>query len=127
MDKKRRNSFILGAACILAASAAGIAAKMGREQGSQVIVFQDGVEQGRYLLSEEQEVEIAFNQESQEGKNILRIRDGRADMIYADCPDQLCVNQKEIDKVGETIVCLPHKIVVEVEGEKQSDFDSIAN
>ncbi|MBS5216414.1 MAG: NusG domain II-containing protein [Clostridiales bacterium] len=127
MDKKRRNSFILGAACILAASAAGIAAKMGREQGSQVIVFQDGVEQGRYLLSEEQEVEIAFNQESQEGKNILRIRDGSADMIYADCPDQLCVNQKEIDKVGETIVCLPHKIVVEVEGEKQSDFDSIAN
>ena len=126
MDKKRRNSFILGAACILAASAAGIAAKMGREQGSQVIVFQDGVEQGRYLLSEEQEVEIAFNQESQEGKNILRIRDGSADMIYADCPDQLCVNQKEIDKVG-TIVCLPHKIVVEVEGEKQSDFDSIAN
>ena len=127
MDKKRRNSFILGAACILAASAAGIAAKMGREQGSQVIVFQDGVEQGRYLLSEEQEVEIAFNQESQEGKNILRIRDGSADMIYADCPDQLCVNQKEIDKVGETIVCLPHKIGVEVEGEKQSDFDSIAN
>ena len=127
MDKKRRNSFILGAACILAASAAGIAAKMGREQGSQVIVFQDGVEQGRYLLSEEQDVEIAFNQESQEGKNILRIRDGSADMIYADCPDQLCVNQKEIDKVGETIVCLPHKIVVEVEGEKQSDFDSIAN
>ena len=127
MDKKRRNSFILGAACILAASAAGIAAKMGREQGSQVIVFQDGVEQGRYLLSEEQEVEIAFNQESQEGKNILRIRDGSADMIYADCPDQLCVNQKEIDKVGETIVCLPHKIVVGVEGEKQSDFDSIAN
>ena len=127
MDKKRRNSFILGAACILAASAAGIAAKMGREQGSQVIVFQDGVEQGRYLLSEEQEVEIAFNQEGQEGKNILRIRDGSADMIYADCPDQLCVNQKEIDKVGETIVCLPHKIVVEVEGEKQSDFDSIAN
>ena len=127
MDKKRRNSFILGAACILAASAAGIAAKMGREQGSQVIVFQDGVEQGRYLLSEEQEVEIAFNQESQEGKNILRIRDGSADMIYADCPDQLCVNQKEIDKVGETIVCLPHKIVVEVEGDKQSDFDSIAN
>ena len=127
MDKKRRNSFILGAACILAASAAGIAAKMGREQGSQVIVFQDGVEQGRYLLSEEQEVEIVFNQESQEGKNILRIRDGSADMIYADCPDQLCVNQKEIDKVGETIVCLPHKIVVEVEGENQSDFDSIAN
>ena len=127
MDKKRRNSFILGAACILAASAAGIAAKMGREQGSQVIVFQDGVEQGRYLLSEEQEVEIVFNQESQEGKNILRIRDGSADMIYADCPDQLCVNQKEIDKVGETIVCRPHKIVVEVEGEKQSDFDSIAN
>lgn len=127
MDKKRRNSLILGIACVVVASGAGFAAKMVREPGSQVIVFQDGVEQGRYLLSEEQEIEIGTEQEGKNVHNTLRIQNGSADMIHADCPDQLCVNQRAISKVGETIVCLPHKIVVEVEGENKSDFDAIAN
>ena len=36
-------------------------------------------------------------------------------MISADCPDKLCVNQHAISSNGETIVCLPNKVVVEVE------------
>ena len=82
---------------------------------------------GRYLLSEEQEIEIGTEQDGKNVHNTLRIQNGSADMIHADCPDQLCVNQRAISKVGETIVCLPHKIVVEVEGENKSDFDAIAN
>ena len=31
-----------------------------------------------------------------------------------DCPDKICVNHAAISKKGETIVCLPHKVVVEV-------------
>ena len=30
------------------------------------------------------------------------------------CPDKICVNHAAISKKGETIVCLPHKVVVEV-------------
>lgn len=127
MDKKRRNSLILGIACVAVALGASFAVKMAREPGSQVIVFQDGVEQGRYLLSEEQEIEIGTEQDGKNVHNTFRIQNGSADMIHADCPDQLCVNQRAISKVGETIVCLPHKIVVEVEGENKSDFDAIAN
>ena len=36
-------------------------------------------------------------------------------MKEADCPDKYCVKQGKIKNVGETIVCLPHKVVVEIE------------
>ena len=48
------------------------------------------------------------------GTNLLTIRDGYADMTEADCPDKLCVSQTRISHKGETIVCLPHKIVVKI-------------
>ena len=40
-------------------------------------------------------------------------------MEDADCPDRLCVKQGRIKKVGESIVCLPHKVVIEIVGEKE--------
>ena len=46
-------------------------------------------------------------------------------MIEADCPDKLCVHQKAIERTNETIVCLPHKVVVEIQDAKEADFDSM--
>ena len=43
-------------------------------------------------------------------------------MIWADCPDHLCMKQHAIDKNGGTIVCLPNKVVIE--GKKSSSSDS---
>ena len=64
------------------------------------------------------------------GSNILTIRDGAADMTDADCPDQLCVKQKAISHTGETLVCLPHKVVVKVinnSNETEDILDGVAN
>lgn len=131
MQRQRRNSLILAAVCVLAAAGAGAAMNMGRPIGSHVVVFVDGVEKARYALSEEREIELKTEntQENvtENGTNLLQIRDGKAKMTGADCPDQLCVNQRAINKVGETIVCLPHRIVIEVEGAEKSDLDAIAN
>lgn len=57
--------------------------------------------------------------------NILTIHNGYADITDADCPDKLCVHQKKISKKGETLVCLPHKIVISIISGKQSQTDSI--
>lgn len=46
--------------------------------------------------------------------NTLVIKGGVADMTSADCPDHLCVKQKAISKEGESIICLPNKVVVTV-------------
>ena len=61
------------------------------------------------------------------GYNILQIRDGKADMISADCHNHDCVNHRPISKDGENIICLPHKIVIQIEKEKGDDgYDSLA-
>ena len=86
--------------------------------GSATITI-EGKIQGVYSLGEDQIVEING------GTNMLEIKNGYADMIKADCPDKLCVHQKAVSKRGESIICLPNKVVVSIESEENSEFDAV--
>ena len=92
------------------------------DAGACVRVTVDGSVYGTYALGEEQEIPIV-----QDGvtTNVLTIRDGRADMTEADCPDKLCVSQGKISRSGQTIICLPNKIMVTIKGGKR-EYDGIA-
>lgn len=48
------------------------------------------------------------------GTNTIVIENGGAYMADADCPDKICEQMGLISKPGEMIICLPHKIIVEV-------------
>ncbi len=48
------------------------------------------------------------------GVNTLIIEDKTARIEDANCPDQICVKTFAISKPGESIVCLPHKLVIEI-------------
>lgn len=61
-----------------------------------------------------------------DGINILQIKDGAASITDADCPDMLCVKQKKIYHNGETLICLPHKVVVAVISDQTPDIDGVA-
>lgn len=52
--------------------------------------------------------------------NTLEVKDGRIRIKSANCPDQICVRTGFISKPGETIVCLPHRLVVEIQSEDRS-------
>ena len=93
------------------------------EKGGQVQITVDGEVYGIYDLSVEQEIPICIEEKT---TNILVIKNGVADMVEADCPDKLCVHQHSISRNGESIVCLPNKIVVQVIHSEESEFDSIA-
>jgi hypothetical protein len=51
----------------------------------------------------------------------LVIKDGKAFIQNADCPDKICAEHKPISKTGETIVCLPHKLVIEITENEEND------
>lgn len=93
-----------------------------RGTGDKVIVTVDGTEYGTYSLQKDQEVEIRIDGTV---TNLLVIKDGYADVIDADCPDKLCVNMKAISKDGESIVCLPNKVLVEIDGTEQAQIDTM--
>lgn len=49
------------------------------------------------------------------GECIMVIEDGKVYMQEADCPNQICVHHTPISHRGETIVCLPNRIVIEID------------
>ena len=50
-----------------------------------------------------------------------KIKDGKVTMISAQCPDQLCRKQGPVFRPGETIVCLPNKVVLEIKGSGETE------
>jgi hypothetical protein len=72
-----------------------------------------GLEYASYSLYNDREVEISNGY----GNNKIVINNGMVFISEADCPDKYCVKHKPISKSGESIICLPHKLVVEITGE----------
>lgn len=111
--------------CVLAAAAlvTALIVYLTHTSGSMVIVKVDGVTVRELTLDDE----ASFSVEGyQGGINRIVIHDGKAYVTEADCPDGLCVKTGEISRTGETIVCLPHRVVVEIKGESSSDdLDSV--
>lgn len=110
---KFRNDLILIAALIVILSLVGLAFYFFRGEGDVVDVEIDGKPYGTYELSEDRTVEIRTG-ESGEELNLLVIKDGKAFMETATCPDGICAAHKPIFREGESIVCLPHRVVVTV-------------
>lgn len=63
--------------------------------------------------------------ETELGYNVVCVTDGKICVKDADCPDCSCVKQGEINRKGDKIVCLPHKLIVEVDSDDKSELDSI--
>jgi hypothetical protein len=72
-----------------------------------------GLEYASYSLYNDREVEISNGY----GNNKIVINNGMVFISEADCPDKYCVKHKPISKSGESVICLPHKLVVEITGE----------
>lgn len=117
----KKNDIIL-AVIILIIAGAGllIYIGLGKQSAGTITVTVDGEVFGTYSLEKNQKIQI-------NDTNHLVIQDGQADMIEADCPDQICVDQKTISKNKESIVCLPNKVIVEVVGGEDADLDAVTN
>lgn len=96
----------------------------GSTKDAEVIVYLDGKEYGRYPLRQEKVIEI---RQEDGNYNAVQIKDGKADMLDASCPDGICVKHYSISKRGENIVCLPNKIVVEIKNGAESEVDGSTN
>lgn len=61
------------------------------------------------------------------GYNLIEIGDEKVRVIEADCPDKLDVKQGYISKPGETIVCLPNRLIIEIKGENgENEIDYLS-
>ena len=110
--------------CLLAAVAASAAWLLfrGGSTGSPIArISRDGVLLEEIDLNQvEESYTLTF--EDERGTNTVLVEPGRIRISKADCPDQVCVNQGFISDGTVPIVCLPHRLLVEIVG-AEGDLD----
>ena len=111
--RKLRNDLILIGTLIAVLVLVGLAVWLLRGEGDTVVVEVDGKVFGTYALDVDRTVEIRTGDGGEE-LNLLVIEGGRARVETATCPDGICAAHRPISREGESIVCLPHKVVITV-------------
>lgn len=117
----KKNDFKLIGIFLLIGIICAIIVKFVSHDGASVTVTIAGEKYQTYSLSEDATIDIV----SDLGTNQLVINNHKASVKEATCPDKLCVHQKSISKTGETIVCLPNKMVVTVNNSESNELDAI--
>lgn len=118
--RKLRNDLILVGGLLVVLVLAGLAFWLFRGAGDTVVVEVDGKTYGTYALSTDRTVEIRTGEGGKE-LNLLVIKDGKAYVETATCRDGICAAHSPIFRQGESIVCLPHKVVITVKSAGPGD------
>ncbi len=121
-NKTLKNDMLLILALLVLAGAAYGILRLTREPGNEAAVTVDGQLVLTVPLTREATVTVGENRGF---RNVVEVSGGRVRVLDADCPDRLCVRQGWIHYSGESIVCLPHKLVVTVRG-SEHDLDAVA-
>lgn len=125
VNRKHRNDGIFIAVLLLTLFLAGAAFFFLREEGDTVTVSVDGKHYGTYPLHTDLTLSIRTGEDGEE-ENLLVIRDGTARVESATCSDGICAAHKPISREGESIVCLPHRVVITVHTSDGEEPDLIA-
>lgn len=110
--KKYRLDIIVIVLLLLVAVSLLLIVTLTKKSGNVVVVEIDGVISEEFPLS----VDGVFTLNG--GTNTLVIENGEAYISYSDCPDHTCEKTGRIRYVGQTIVCLPNRLSVTVQGEQ---------
>ena len=109
INMKKNDLILISSIMVVVAAMMIIFLIMGRNDDTS-LKFQIMVQGEHYLTTDlEKEQTININD-----TNVLRIEEGKGQMIQADCRDQICVHHRPIDSLGEVIVCLPNRVIVSV-------------
>jgi len=120
--KTRKNDVLLVAALLILGGALALFLLLTRQEGGTARVQVDGETVMELPLSEDTRTVLGEDGHS----NTLVVENGAARVVEADCPDQVCVRHGAVRYAGESIVCLPHRLIVTIEGGAENGVDGIA-
>ncbi|MBF1045832.1 MAG: NusG domain II-containing protein [Peptostreptococcus sp.] len=117
---KKRDIILFGIVAILIVQGVLINKYMNSGQGARVEVYVENKLYNTYPLDKDQKISI---KEKNARINNIHIHDKGVEMTKANCPDKVCIHTGFIDKPGQSIVCLPHKINIKIISDDDSQLD----
>ena len=115
----KKRDIVLAAVLLIIGIAGVLIVKYGLKPGSTADVYIDD----KLVKTLDLSVDDVYTFQSDKGSNTVEVRDGAVSMKSADCPDKVCVRMGAKKRNGETITCLPHKLVIEVHGGQEQEVD----
>ncbi|MCD7872985.1 MAG: NusG domain II-containing protein [Clostridiales bacterium] len=127
MKKKflKKGDYIIFAAILFSAAAVFLCLNFfNADTGAAAKITLNGQTVAVLRLNEDTVYNVKINGEI---SNTVEIKNGFADVTYADCADKICVNHKKINKTGESIICLPNKVIITVvDSSDNIEIDGVA-
>ena len=118
----RKADIALFIALVLLGGALAVPAMFFDASGDTVKIAVAGKLFGSYPLDEDRKIEVKKGG----NVNLVIIKDGYVKMESASCKNQICVHTGKIKRAGQSIVCLPNRVSVTIEGESDEGFDTVS-
>lgn len=120
---KKADFIIIAAVAVVAAILLVFLYGFNNNSGEYVSIEIDGQVVETLPLDEDTQKEI---KSENGGINTIIIKDKSVKMTQANCPDGICKNHMAISRNGESIICLPHRVVVSVVKDTDDGVDAVA-
>ena len=117
----KKADIILFFCLILIGGALSYLAFSGSSTGDLVVVKVNGEIYGKYSLSKDRTITVNRNGHM----NKITIKGGKVQVSKSSCKNQICVKQGSISTTHQSIVCIPNRVVVSIEG-KGDEYDVIS-
>ena len=117
----KKADIILFICLILIGGALSYLAFSGSSTGDLVVVKVNGEIYGKYSLSKDRTITVNRNGHM----NKITIKGGKVQVSKSSCKNQICVKQGSISTTHQSIVCIPNRVVVSIEG-KDGECDVIS-
>ncbi len=117
---KRRDVLIIALVLALALALFAFSRlSLGGEMSSVVVTIG-----GREVLRKPLTIEDTYEIRQEDGSvNVIAVENGAVYMKEANCRDGLCIAQGKMRNGAKNIVCLPHQLVVRLDGESAGAED----
>lgn len=95
----------------------------GNENGKYVKVYVNNKLTKTFKLNSD----VRYMIKSGDGYNFLMIKNNQARIVDADCENLICKDKGSISKKNESIICVPHKVVVTIDSDEEASVDAVAD
>jgi hypothetical protein len=120
----KTNKFWIILLCAMLIVSAAVALALRRAPANFACIYQDGALLEKVDLSAVTEP-YTITIECEGGANVIAVENGRICVSGATCSDGSCVRQGWLSGGVTPIVCLPHRLVIELENAKTPDLDAV--
>jgi len=107
---------LIFAALFIVCCGAFVLLRLGGNAGTTADIYIDGELYKKIDLSA---VSVAYDIEinTEYGYNKIHVVNNSISVCDADCDDRVCIKQGSISDDGVPIICMPHRLVIEIEGD----------